>query len=230
MKVFSFCLYGPYNERYYPGMIENIHLIHKHFPKWYIYIYVGADVDQHTISILASAPRVILRMTGNLGARNMIDRFFAIDEPDVELMMVRDADSRVHWRDRWAIRQFDTSPAIAHVIRDNEYHTAALMGGLWGLKKEARLHIQTEYAAFLANPVDKGMAHDQDFLAVRIYPSVVSRLLAHTGNGGPCGIGEICKEFPFPSQDDFYCGKIESPRFVDIPGPIKEGFVIKLSR
>jgi len=221
MKVFSFCLYGPYNPRYYPGMIENIHLIHKHFPGWYIYIYVGADVDQHTIDILKSAPRVILRMTGKLGAGNMINRFFAIDEPEVELMMVRDADSRVHWRDRWAIRQFERSPAIAHSIRDYPLHTAALMGGLWGLKKGSNLHIQTEYAAFLANPVYMGMAHDQDFLGDRIYPSVKSRLLSHIGNGGPCGIGETCHPFPFPPQDNFYCGKVEYTGFVDVPPPTR---------
>lgn len=219
MKVFSFCLYGPYNERYYPGMVENIHLIHKHFPGWYIFIYVGADVDQHTIDILASAPRVILRMTGKLGADNMVHRFFAIDEPGVELMMVRDADSRVHWRDRWAIRQFETSPAIAHSIRDCPVHTAALMGGLWGLKKAANIHMQTEYEKFKATPVIMGLSYDQDFLANRVYETVKPNMLSHTGNGGPCGIGETCRPFPFPDQDNFYCGKVEYTGFVDVPAP-----------
>jgi len=221
MKVFSFCLYGPYNERYYPGMVENIHLIHKYFPEWHIFIYLGADIDAHTASVLRSAPRVILRWTGKLGAGNMINRFFAIDEPGVELMMVRDADSRIHWRDRWAIRQFESSPQfVAHCIRDNKEHTASIMGGLWGIRKSANLHIETDYEAYKRNPVVVGLAHDQDFLGVCIYPSVVSRMLVHIGNGGPRGLDETCVEFPFPSvTDDFYCGKVEKTGFVDVPGP-----------
>lgn len=228
MKVFSFCLYGPYNPRYYPGMIENIHLIHKHFPEWYIYIYLGADIDTHTVNVLSSAPRVILRWTGKIGAGNMINRFFAIDEPGVELMMVRDADSRIHWRDRWAIRQFVNSPQhVAHCIRDNREHTASLMGGLWGIRKTASLHIETDYEAYKRNPIVVGLAHDQDFLGICIYPSVFSRLLVHNGNDGPCAIGEKCVKFPFPPQDDFYCGKVERPGFVDTPGP-KPEFTIPL--
>jgi len=217
MKVFSFCLYGPYNERYYPGMVENIHLIHKHFPEWHIFIYVGADVDEHTVGILGSAPRVILRFTGELGAKNMIHRFFAIDEPDVELMMVRDADSRVHWRDRWAIRQFERSTFKAHVIRDSEAHSAPLMGGLWGIRKGVNIH--AEYERFKSDPIVVGFAHDQDFLMVRIYPLIVKTLLVHYGNGAPYFPGERAVEFPFPDPNNFYCGKVESTGFVDEVGP-----------
>jgi len=233
MKVFSFCLYGPYNPKYYVGMVENIHLIHKHFPSWYIYIYLGADIDTSTVNVLSSAPRVILRWTGKLGAGSMINRFFAIDEPGVELMMVRDADSRIHWRDRWAIRRFDNSPQfVAHVIRDNKKHAAAIMGGLWGIRKSANLHIETDYEAYKRNPIVIGLAHDQDFLGVCIYPSVVSRMLVHVGNGGPRGLDETCVEFPFPSTgDNFFCGKVENPGFVDVPGPlILPPNLLKLSR
>jgi len=220
MKVFSFCLYGPYNPRYYPGMVENIHLIHKHFPEWYIYIYLGADVDTNTVNVLSSAPRVILRWTGKVGAGNMIDRFFAIDESGVELMMVRDADSRIHWRDRWAIRQFDKATQfVAHGIRDNVQHTTSLMGGMWGIRKTSKLHIRTEYESYKTNPTMIGFGHDQDFLTDRIYPSVLPKLLVHVSSDAIRGKGEICVEFPFPPQDNFYCGKVETPGFIDLPGP-----------
>jgi hypothetical protein len=95
MNVFSFCLYGPYNARYYPGMIENIQLIHKHFPGWFVFVYVGSDVTIEMVAKLQSAPYVVVKQTGKTGIENMIERFYAIDEPDVETMFVRDADSRI---------------------------------------------------------------------------------------------------------------------------------------
>jgi len=220
MKVFSFCLYGPYNERYYPGMLQNLQLINKHFPDWYTFIYIGADVDAHTVSIFQTAPKVIIRYTGQVGAINMIHRFFAIDEPGVELMMVRDADSRVHWKDRWAIRQFDRSEGfVAHAIRDNKEHTAPLMGGLWGLRKTSDINVREEYAIFKANPLELGFAHDQDFLSVRIHPKVMGRVLAHIGGAAPGSIGETIKEFPFPWINDIYCGRVESSNFQDSEDP-----------
>jgi hypothetical protein len=220
MKVFSFCLYGPYNERYYPGMLQNLQLINKHFPDWYTFIYIGADVDAHTVSVFQTAPKVIIRYTGQVGAINMIHRFFAIDEPGVEVMMVRDADSRVHWKDRWAIRQFDRSTGfVAHAIRDNNQHTAPLMGGLWGLRKTSGINVREEYAIFKANPLELGFAHDQDFLSVRIHPKVLGRVLAHIGGGAPQAAGETAREFPFPWINDVYCGRVESSNFQDSDEP-----------
>ena len=234
MKAFSFCLYGPYNPLYYVGMVENIHLIHRHFPDWYIFIYFGADVDAASAGVLRSAPRVIARYTGELGAVNMIHRFFAIDEPGVEIMMVRDADSRVHWRDRWAIRQFVNSPFLAHGIRDQYVHRVSLLGGLWGLKKTAAINIRAEYEEFKANPESNQLGLDQDFLAFRIKPKVLPYLLAHVGNNAPYDINETYVEFPFPQQNNFYCGRVEQPGFVDTPGP-RAGVtlpfnILKLSR
>jgi len=218
MKVFSFCLYGPYNERYYPGMIQNIQLIHQHFPGWYIYVYVGSDVTPEMISTLRATPRVFVCLTGIMGIVNMVHRFFPIDDPNVEIMIVRDADSRIHWRDRWAIREFVDSTYSAHTIRDHKEHTCRLMGGLWGVKRIAGLNMQEQYKLYEAKPEYRGMAWDQDFLSSRIYPIVSSRLLAHIGLG-PSFTPETPEPFPHPWTDSIYCGKIESADYVDPPAP-----------
>ena len=216
MKVFSFCLYGPYNERYYPGLVQNIQLIHKYFPDWYIYVYVGSDVTPDMISTLKAAPRVFVCSTGITGIVNMVHRFFPIDDPNVEIMIVRDADSRIHWRDRWAIREFMNSPYIAHTIRDHPEHKCRLMGGLWGIKREAGVNIQQQYKLYEANPEYRGMAWDQDFLSSRIFPLVATRLLAHIGLG-PSFPPEKSEKIPYQWSDDVYCGKIESANYVDTP-------------
>lgn len=219
VNVFSFCLYGPPNPRYYPGMLDNIELVARHFPGWRVYVYVAPDVPADFVSGMRARPHVVIRETGETGAINMIHRFYAIDEPDVEVMMVRDADSRVHWKDRWAIRDFMGRPQfVAHTIRDNVVHTALMMGGLWGMRKSAGINMHEEYTAFCGENHARMFGRDQDFLAARVYPKVVARLLVHACERvGRCPI-ETCVTFPFEWTNDVYCGRIETS-FIVRPQP-----------
>lgn len=211
VNAFSFCLYGPNNPRYYNPLLENIQIVAQYFPEWKVYIYVGSDVEPEYVKVLQSYSNVVIRTTGETGPINMIYRFMAIDEPDVDIMLVRDADSLIHWRDRWAIHRFLEQPDyIAHCIRDHKDHGASLMGGLWGLRKSAGLVIADEYTAFKSAPKEFGVAHDQNFLAGQIYPKVNSRLLVHYSNGR-LQYGEHGEEFPFEWKEDMYCGRIELP-------------------
>lgn len=217
--VFSFCIYGPENPLYYQGLLENLDVIGRHFPSWKVYIYAGADVSETYKNTLRRYPSVVIRDTGQLGAINMIYRFFAIDEIGNDTMFVRDADSRVHWRDRWAIRDFlNRGEFVAHTIRDNRYHTARMMGGLWALRKQSGVHVKTEYEFFKNNEVDHHHAHDQNFLTERIYPQVKHRLLVHRCEDAPGYKGEYVLLFPFAYSNDIYCGRIEDT-FVDKPPP-----------
>lgn len=219
VNVISFCLYGPDNPKYYVGLLENIFLAGKYFPDWKIYVYYAPDVTQAMVIQLEACSSVVLRETGVYGAMNMIHRFYAIDEADVTLMMVRDADSRIHWKDRWAIREFAGSPEfVAHTIRDNIQHTAEMMGGLWGIRKSAGLTMRKEYAEYVEDD-EKGHrnGHDQNFLTDVVYPKVVSRMLVHYSNGRR-KIGEYAVEFPFEWNNDVYCGRIEL-EYMEYPQP-----------
>ena len=223
VRVFSFCLYGPENPRYYPGMLENVDLARRYFPEWKVYVYYAPDVTESMVARLSACPTVVLIPTGVPGPINMIHRFFAIHEPGVDLMMVRDADSRIHWRDRWAIREFVDSPYIAHTIRDHEEHTAHLMGGLWGLKAGSGVSLRTDYASYVED-VSKGHrnGHDQNFLADVVYPQVVSRLLIHTGKGLILPGETHVVKFPFEWSADIFCGQVETT-FTDHPEPRPRG-------
>jgi hypothetical protein len=219
VNVFSFCLYGPENPKYYRGMLENILLAGMYFPTWKVYIYYAPDVTEAMMNHLAACTSVVLIPTHITGPANMIHRFYAIDDPDVQLMMVRDADSRIHWKDRWAIREFIQSPCVAHTIRDNIEHTALMMGGLWGLKKSSGLSVRSLYSLYVEDR-SKGhrQAHDQNFLGDVIYPLVLDRLLVHYSNGR-VRLGEIyTAEFPFNWTNDVYCGRIEL-EYLEHPEP-----------
>jgi hypothetical protein len=233
VKVFSFCLYGPPNPRYYPiPMFQNIYLIARYFPDWKVYLYTAPDVDTGFLDQLQQYPNVVLRPTGKLGIINMMERFFAIDEPDVEVMFVRDADSRVHWKDRWAINDFLSKPSfVAHAIRDHEEHTANMMGGMWGIRKSSGLNMARQYKAYLDNPVDHGFGADQSFLVRYVYPYVRNRLLVHVGEG-PVYPPESTVRFPFKWSPTLFCGRVDGQNFIDTPQPRETSVLslLKISR
>lgn len=228
VNTFSFCLYGTYNDRYYPGMLENIYLAGKYFPDWKVYVYVAPDVEQSMIQHLGACSNVVLRHTGVTGSINMIHRFYAIDEPEVDVMFVRDADSRIHWKDRWAIRDFMNRPQfVSHTIRDNIDHTARMMGGLWAIRKSAGVNVREEYSKYKEDvSLGHRVAHDQNFLGDCIYPKVKSRMLVHYSKG-PVFQGEYAILFPFEWINDVYCGRIES-QYVDRPQPKPRNGILSL--
>jgi hypothetical protein len=201
-------------------IFENIMLIRKYFPDWKVYLYIAPDVDKGFVSQIGLYSNVVVHLTNKLGEVNMVERFFAIDDPDVEIMMVRDADSHVHWKDRWAIRDFLNKPTYSfHIIRDNIEHSASIMGGMWGMRKIPDLCIRDMYDLFLANPVDSGIGNDQNFLANHIYDRVKDQALVHYSNGR-IKIWETGIPFPFEYTNDVYCGRCDvEPTFTDHPEP-----------
>jgi len=225
VKVFSFCLFGPPNPRYYPvPILQNIYLIGTHFPDWKVYLYTAPDVQEEFLTQVAMYSNVVVKPTGKLGNINMMERFFAIDDPDVEIMMVRDADSHVHWRDRWAIRDFLSKPEfLAHTIRDNVEHTAMLMGGLWGMRKIPGFSLHAQYELFTQTPIDRGYGLDQSFLTIYVYPYIKNVLLVHVSEGFVFP-HEHSVKFPFVYSDSLYCGRNDGSEFVDKPEPKQTAF------
>lgn len=220
VNVFSFCLYNGYTPLYYEGLLQNIELIQTHFPQAYTYVYIGNDVPDDFVIKLRGQRNVILRFTHATGSVNMIHRFFAIDEPEVDVMFVRDADSRIHWKDRWAIKQFLNSSAIVHIIRDHPHHTTAMMGGLWGMRKIEGFNIQTMYTEHKrTDTVDHGMGLDQNFLIDCVYPKIINVMMIHSSHPWKFRPFETLHMFPFEYNDNIYCGKIEHHIYRDYPVP-----------
>lgn len=221
VNAFSFCLYGPEKPIYYDGLFENIDGIRSFFPDWVVYVWLGADVPEAIRTRLANYPSVRIRETHVLGAVNMIHRFYAIDDPDVDIMMVRDADSRIHWKDRWAIREFLRQPQfIAHTIRDHRDHTALIMGGLWGLRKSAGLNIHAEYASYQDDTARPNrLGHDQNFLGDVLYGKIVQGLLVHHSNNRNYP-GELAVAFPFAWSSGIFCGQRVDPGYGEPARPL----------
>ena len=203
-KVFSFCLYGS-NPKYNVGMIENIKIINKMFNDWFIYIYYN-NVPIDDLEKMQELQNVVLIKSKYDNANTTLDRFIPIDDPNVEIMFVRDADSRIHDRDIWAIKQFIESDNKFHIIRDHIWHGTLILAGLWGIKRGLlNFNIGESINNFVINKKSE-WGVDQHYLRQYIYPIIKHDVLIH----GMLKMtpDEIIVSFPHPVKDYDFCGQV----------------------
>jgi len=216
MKIaFSFCIYG-HHQKYCQGLVHNLNIIQNDFPECFVYIYVsGKDVPQHYIDTYQSYPFVLLKKNTE-NEPNMIDRFFVLDDdPSIDIMIVRDADSRIHSRDQWCIQHFISSSYIAHTIRDHGAHRHPIMGGLWGLKRDYQTltknslrDLYSIYYQLRKNDVQK-YHFDMDFLRTYVYPLLLPSLIIYLSQPFlHMSQKENIYYIPFPIEDSDFCGQV----------------------
>ena len=186
MKVFSFCIYGT-ERNYYEGLLENIQSIREHFPDFEIYVYKGECDSSWRFD------NVKVIETNRSGAINMLFRYLPVTFADTGF--IRDADSRITYRDIWCIREFLESSKKYHIIRDHFYHKSPIMGGIFGWKQ------RTEFPLDLSP--DVGYAHDMAYIEKHLYPLIKSETLVHSNIYGYAGEHVELIEIPQKDKYDF---------------------------
>lgn len=175
VKVFCFCIFGG-QKKYCQGLIENLKIINREFPDFETWIYVGVGVPEEYLSQYATYSNVKLIQTSGDGMDLACNRAFPIDDPDVEVSFSRDADSRIHARDIWCIKEFINSDFKFNIIRDNFWHKTKITGGSWGLKKGlVGSSIKKLHADWTTGENQYGI--DQDFFEQVLYPLVKDDML-----------------------------------------------------
>jgi len=173
--IISFCLYGPYNKKYYRGLIENIEIINNKLPTFYIYISFGCDIDRTIIEDINKYKNIIYKIYDFTGDKIKSYRFIPLDLINTEILFSRDTDSRINKRDLWCIKNFMKSTFLVHIIRDHKNHTFPMMAGMIGFKKEFLKYI-TSFADVLKpfeNTVFSYLT-DQLILANTIYKKYIN--------------------------------------------------------
>ena len=161
-------------------MIKNVELIQTHFPDWFTYIWVGDGVPEDIIFTLHEKKNVKLLPTNENGLINMSYRFFSIDFPDVEVMCVRDADSRVTERDKACVEDFVNSDKLFHILRDHPNHSHPIMGGMWGIKKGyLNRNLQKSFNDWRQTHSATEFWNDMDFLKSFFYPFCLPETMIH---------------------------------------------------
>jgi hypothetical protein len=178
VNIFSFSLYG--NDRKYTrGLLENIKLINSKYPLWHIWVYLGDDVTTETKALYSPFCNVKLIETYANGFHTKFFRYFPIDTEEVDICIVRDADSRVNDRDNACIKEFIDSDKLFHIIRDHPNHKHLIMAGMWGIKKGCLTDLICDlFLKWKQNNIIDFWS-DTKFLVECIYPRVNTKSLIH---------------------------------------------------
>ena len=160
-KIISFSLYGN-DSKYTIGALCNVEIAKILFEEWICRIYYGDSVPKQIIEDLSKHENVeLVRMEEDGENSYMMWRFLPIDDDDVEIMLSRDADSRLSIREKVCVDIFENSNCGFHSIQDNTNHDD-VMGGMWGIKKGCL----TDKMSNLINSYHKDLnyGHDQYFM------------------------------------------------------------------
>lgn len=195
-KVISFSLWGN-DPKYTIGAIKNAKLTKSIFPNWECWVYCGESVDSKIIDSLEKENAKIIIKKENGPWTGTFWRFETIADPDVEIFISRDTDSRLSKREFYAVEEWEKSKNLFHVMRDHPAHTVPILAGMWGAKKPILSDINYLIEFFknshLWNPSEKQL--DQIFLKQIIWPRVSYTTMTHD---------EIFSSKPFPTQRQNY--------------------------
>jgi hypothetical protein len=101
-----------------------------HYPDWEFRIY-AEDSLHH---LLRGIPATIVSPVSGWN-NGRFWRFLPAYEPDVEVMISRDCDSRIGSREARCVHEWLDSGKKLHIIRDHERHyDFPILAGMWGIR------------------------------------------------------------------------------------------------
>lgn len=184
-KIVSFSVWGN-NPKYLVGLKRNLELMRTVYPDWKAAVYwgTGADFDRHerfeTIKDFDDVLR-LKRLNTHADWRNMFDRFRVFEDlkDDASLFISRDADSRLTAREASAVNAWVESGFGFHTIHDHYHHSVPMLGGMWGMKRDAMPQFSDLLNEWTAHCGSYWQV-DQEFLTQRVWPIAKHDVLNHT--------------------------------------------------
>lgn len=201
-RVVAFSLWGA-NPKYTTGALKNADLAPQIYPGWICRFYVDQTVPAEVVQALQAREQVeVVQMEGDRGWKMAFARFLPAADPDVEVVICRDTDSRLNLREKAAVDAWLNGPQRFHLMRDHPRHNVPMLAGLWGVKGNIP-DLVTLIDQHLIDYADLGLRYgiDQHFLTTKIYPRAQSSCLVHD---------EVFVGQPFPQarQGLEYVGQI----------------------
>jgi hypothetical protein len=195
LNYISFSLYGT-SEKYHVGAIRNAELCRKFYPDFVPLFYIGPGVPKSVVSDLEARGSKLSHCNNSQISNLMMWRFLAVEKPNADVVLVRDADSRFSDRECQAVEQWLKSDKLFHVMRDYPAHDVPIMGGLWGCKKQLGLRVYDDIVNWLRTGENRSQV-DQNFLAEVVWPKVKHSVMQHDTFFRDKYPGSI----PFPAGD-----------------------------
>ncbi|GMI57451.1 hypothetical protein ScalyP_jg5120 [Parmales sp. scaly parma] len=131
-NLIVFSVFGD-NPKYTQGLVHNINLQKVLYPEWKVRIYVANNVPSDKIEEYKSLGAEVVPMNkDSVDLHGALWRFLGTVDPNVDRFIIRDADSRLNSRERFAVQKWIESGKSLHVMRDHPNHDYAVNAGMWG--------------------------------------------------------------------------------------------------
>ena len=212
----SFALWGD-KPMYCEGALENVRLAKIVYPGWTCRFIIpdgdsilhGRGNVEHRITTIPESVVTKLEDEGAEIVRSdknswnlMLSRFYAIEDYDV--VLIRDADSRLTFRERAAVDQWLASDKTIHAMRDHPWHATPILGGMWGFKKGVIDNIRERCETYLADNNNDFWQVDQIFLREGIWPEFSHCVMVHAAY---CQMLPTDLDFPTAREEGQYVGQ-----------------------
>ncbi|MBB4867632.1 hypothetical protein HNP46_006551 [Pseudomonas nitritireducens] len=223
-NLIAFSLFGDsskYCETAVLNVIEQPHL----YPHWTCRFYIDDSVPEAIVHRLLEHGGQLVRVDkAQHRWPGPMWRFLALDDPQAQRILFRDADSVISRREVEAVDEWLRSDKLFHAMRDNGTHTELLLAGLWGVVGGALPKLAELARPFFAAPLASRHFADQYFLREYVWPYARRSLLQHDSMFGFFGAAG----FPGgPMLENFHVGYAEgSPRF-SLPCVLAEGSPVR---
>ena len=203
-NVISYSLWGEH-PMYWKGALRNIEQAKEFFPGWKCRFYIDKNSKPDLIDTIKGENVETVMVDSKDSFHGMFWRFWAAEDPEVDIFLSRDCDSRFSNREICAIKEWLSSDKDFHIMRDHPYHTVPILGGMWGCRRGIMRKIELSKMIDNWNQFErKGI--DQDFLGKCVYPKVKDFAMEHSEFNLNFG-GEI-RQFPNARQNHEFIGDV----------------------
>lgn len=180
-NVIAYSLFGR-DDYYFDCALANARIAMASFPDFRPRYYCSHEVPGSVLDELRElGSEVQLVEQGSSRWEGLFWRFWAFDDPEADVVLVRDVDSPLTARERVAVEDWlYNSDAPFHVLRDLPTHTNPIMAGLWGGFTGLLPPLAPLSKSFL-----EGRSYryaDQSFLNQHVWPLIREACLAHDSN------------------------------------------------
>lgn len=179
-NIISYSLYGN-NPRYTLPLLENSKIALDLYSGWIIYVYHDNTVSQDFLFQLRenNVITINIEQSEHENLPPKMWRFLPVENPLIDCVIFRDADSLLTLRERDLVLNWMESDKLVHIIRDHPLHIAPILAGMFGIKQTSfhilsRL-IKDQKPDIIHRPID----YDQVFLADYFYPKIKDLALIH---------------------------------------------------
>lgn len=197
-KVISYSLWGT-NPKYTIGAIRNAELANVIYPGWESVFFVADSVDRRILEDLSEIPNTeVINKSEKDSWANMFWRFSTCYNDQIIASIFRDTDSRLSYREKYAVDEWMKSNKTFHIMRDHPFHRFHILGGMWGYKHNPKYDIEKLLNNFKAQD---NYGTDYQFLASKLYPLIKNDKIVHD---------EFFENrpFPFPRQGNEFVGDV----------------------